>query len=173
MNVLNKTFLSLIIFCSTNIFPQSLSIKNQSFKIGEKKSIALEKVDKMNCSLMWVPDNPNMGFIKNSNGESVGSIGFNENDELIGLSKDWDSFINYNDITSLFEAIFIVSKKVFGDYSDVGIKIEELTEPHAKHKSIELSTYTTEKFLVYENVVSINLFNDTQLHVNQRLNLVK
>ena len=53
MNPLIKTLLSIIICCSTNIFSQSLSIKNQNFNIGEKKSFSLNKISKMNCSVSW------------------------------------------------------------------------------------------------------------------------
>ena len=127
----------------------------------------------MNCSMKWFPDNTNAGFIENSNGDVLGSIGFNETDKLIGISKDWDSLIDYNDITTLFDAIYAVSEKVFGYYSDIGVKIEKLTEPHVKYKSIELLKFNIDNSVMVKNVVSIDLYNDNQLHVNQRLNLVE
>ena len=171
MNPLNKLLVLVIICFTTNIFSQSLSIRNGSFKIGEDKKQSINTIKKMGSYVSWFSDEPNDGFIKDSNGDVIGSIGFDENNKLEGILKKWDSQINYNDITTLFDVIFYVSNSVFGNYSDdLTIELKERIEPHIKTKEIRITKLTNNGMI--KNVVSINRYGE-QFDISHTINLVK
>ena len=171
MNTLNKLLVLVIICFTTNIFSQSLSIRNGSFRIGEDKEQSLNTIKKMGSSVSWFSDNPNDGFIKDSNGDVIGSIGFDENNKLEGILKKWDSAINHNDITTLFDVIYNVSNSVFGGYSDdLTIELKEIIEPHFQSKEIRLTKLTNNGMV--KNVVSINRYGE-QFDISHNIHLVK